>query len=82
MELNVSQGSLARCTKCRLQLEGLYALFGPNFLRGHDGILRAAQVLLDNDSSRPDILFAAREEAAICCVPVSCQEQGRESWRR
>ena len=35
----VPEGTLARCKKFLLQLEGLYALFGPNVLRDHDGII-------------------------------------------
>ena len=56
--------------KFLLQLEGLYALFGPNVTRDNDGILTAAQGLLERHSNRPDILFAACEEAAICRLPV------------
>ena len=66
----VPEGTLARCKKFLLQLEGLYALFGPNVLRDHDGILTAAQGLLERHSNSPDILFAACEEAAICRLPV------------
>ncbi|CAE7208534.1 unnamed protein product [Symbiodinium microadriaticum] len=66
----IPEGTLARCKKFLLQLEGLYALFGHNVLRDNDGILEAARELLERHSNRPDILFAACEEAAICRLPV------------
>ncbi|CAE7582461.1 unnamed protein product [Symbiodinium sp. CCMP2592] len=65
----VPQGTLARCKKFLIQLEGVYALFESSALRNSEGILQASQALLERHSGCCDSLLAACERAAICRMP-------------
>ncbi|CAE7461722.1 unnamed protein product [Symbiodinium sp. CCMP2592] len=65
----IPEGTLARCKKFLVQLEGLYASFHGNVFRDHDGILKASQELLERHSLQSDILLTACEKAAICRMP-------------
>ena len=66
----IPEGTLARCKKFLIQLEGLYAMFQGNVLRDHEGILQASQRLLERHSLRSDVLLTVCEKAAICRMPT------------
>jgi hypothetical protein len=78
----VPQGTLARCKKFLLQLEGFYKLLPDSTVRTPDGIVQAASLLVQRHGGDPDALLGRCERDAICSAGAGGQGQGRQRQAR
>ena len=74
----IPQGTLAHCKSYLIHLEGLYAKFGPQVRRDEEGILAAAQALVDQYHGSCEALLSECSQAAICRAPTKGRQAGRE----